>query len=84
MVRLSYRLASAALFVFALQGVHAAETSQAQGQVKFESLDKDSDGKVSVSEASENDALFVAFKSLDKDKDGALTKEEFASFRAAR
>jgi Ca2+-binding EF-hand superfamily protein len=82
MIRLSYRLASAALFVFALQGVHAADSAQAQ--VKFESLDKDSNGKISVSEASENDALFVAFKNLDKDKDGELTKEEFAAFTAAR
>ncbi len=84
MVRLSYRLASAALFVFALQGVHAAESGKAQGEAKFETLDKDSDGKVSLNEASEHDALFVAFKNVDKDKDGALTKEEFAAYRAAR
>ena len=53
----------------------AAETAS------FDALDKDHDGKVSVSEASGHDALFVAFKSLDKDRDGMLTREEFAAFQ---
>lgn len=47
----------------------------------FDALDKDRDGKVSVSEASGHDALFVAFKSLDRDRDGLLTREEFAAFQ---
>jgi Ca2+-binding EF-hand superfamily protein len=47
----------------------------------FDALDKDRDGKVSVSEASGHDGLFVAFKSLDKDRDGMLTREEFAAFQ---
>lgn len=69
---------------FALgQVASAAETKQGQ-QASFESLDKNSDGKVSINEATEHDGLFVAFKNLDKDKDGNLTKEEFASYRAAR
>jgi len=46
----------------------------------FESLDKNSDGKVSLNEAAENDALFVAFKSLDTNKDGVLSREEFAAY----
>jgi Ca2+-binding EF-hand superfamily protein len=46
----------------------------------FESLDKNSDGKVSLNEAAENDALFVAFKGLDTNKDGVLTREEFAAY----
>ena len=46
----------------------------------FESLDKNSDGKVSLNEAAENDALFVAFKSLDTNKDGMLSREEFAAY----
>jgi Ca2+-binding EF-hand superfamily protein len=47
----------------------------------FESLDKNADGKVSLNEAAENDALFVAFKSLDTNKDGMLSAEEFAAYQ---
>ena len=57
----------------------AAETAGAKPT--FEALDKDSDGKVSVNEAADNDALFVAFKSLDTNKDGALSREEFAVYQ---
>jgi Ca2+-binding EF-hand superfamily protein len=35
---------------------------------------------VSLNEAAENDALFVAFKSLDTNKDGVLSREEFAAY----
>jgi hypothetical protein len=58
-------------------GAHAAQADPPS----FDSLDKDRDGKVSLNEAAEHDALFVAFKSLDADKDGALTRAEFAAFR---
>jgi Ca2+-binding EF-hand superfamily protein len=51
--------------------------------VKFESLDKNGDGKVSINEATEHDKLFVAFKGLDKDKDGNLSKEEFAGYQGS-
>ena len=53
----------------------------AQATTSFESLDADKDGKISIHEATSNDALFTAFKSLDKDKDGSLTKEEFAAYK---
>lgn len=56
----------------------AAESGGAKPS--FESLDKNSDGKVSLNEAAENDALFVAFKSLDTNKDGMLSREEFAVY----
>ena len=65
-----------ALFVTATL---AAESGGAKPS--FESLDKNSDGKVSLNEAAENDALFVAFKSLDTNKDGVLSREEFAAYQ---
>jgi Ca2+-binding EF-hand superfamily protein len=51
------------------------------GKPSFEALDKNSDGKVSLNEAADNDALFVAFKGLDTNKDGMLSREEFAAFQ---
>lgn len=59
----------------------AALAAQSGAKPSFESLDKNSDGKVSLSEAADHDALFVAFKGLDANKDGALTREEFAAFQ---
>jgi Ca2+-binding EF-hand superfamily protein len=62
----------------------AAGALAAQGDAAkptFESLDKNSDGKVSLNEAAENDALFVAFKGLDTNKDGMLSREEFAAYK---
>ena len=47
----------------------------------FEVLDKNADDKVSLNEAADNDALFVAFKGLDTNKDGVLSREEFAAFQ---
>jgi Ca2+-binding EF-hand superfamily protein len=57
----------------------AAESAGAKPS--FDSLDKNADGKVSLNEAADNDALFVAFKSLDSNKDGTLSKEEFAAYQ---
>jgi Ca2+-binding EF-hand superfamily protein len=62
----------------------AAQSPSSNAKVSFDALDKNSDGKISLNEASENDALFVAFKSLDKNKDGELSKEEFAGYQQAR
>ena len=36
---------------------------------------------MSLNEAADNDALFVAFKGLDTNKDGVLSREEFAAFQ---
>lgn len=62
----------------------AADPAKSGTQPKFESLDKDGNGKVSVNEATEHDGVFVAFKQLDQDKDGELTREEFAKYQASR
>lgn len=64
----------AALVAAAALGADAAKPS-------FEVLDKNADDKVSLNEAADNDALFVAFKSLDTNKDGVLSREEFAAFQ---
>jgi len=78
MIRFS-RMAAPALL--AGLGLLAAGAAFAQGKPGFESLDKNGDGKISLNEASTNDALFVAFKQLDTDKDGELTREEFAKYK---
>ena len=62
-------------------GLLAAGAALAQGKASFESLDKNGDGKISLNEASTDDALFVAFKNLDTNKDGELTREEFAKYK---
>ena len=67
-----------------LSHLASAQDPQKTTEAKFESLDKDRDGKVSINEATEHDRLFVAFKELDKDKDGILTKQEFEGFQASR
>lgn len=77
MIRLA-RLTAPALLAL---GVLAAGPGLAQAKPSFESLDKNGDGKISLSEASTDDALFVAFKGLDTNKDGELTREEFAKYK---
>lgn len=62
-------------------GVLATGQALAQAKPSFESLDKNGDGKISLNEASNDDALFVAFKNLDTDKNGELTREEFAKYK---
>jgi Ca2+-binding EF-hand superfamily protein len=67
--------------VLALSAATALAAESGGAKPTFESLDKNSDGKVSLNEAAENDALFVAFKSLDTNKDGVLSREEFAVYQ---
>ena len=67
--------------VLALFAAGALAAEAAGAKPTFESLDKNGDGKVSLNEAAENDALFVAFKSLDSNKDGLLSREEFAAYK---
>jgi Ca2+-binding EF-hand superfamily protein len=65
----------------ALVAVASTAVQAAADKPTFESLDKNSDGKVSLNEAADHDALFVAFRSLDANKDGVLSREEFAGFQ---
>jgi Ca2+-binding EF-hand superfamily protein len=72
----------AVLGVFAALVAGVALAAESGGtKPTFESLDKNSDGKVSLNEAADNDALFVAFKGLDINKDGMLSREEFAAYQ---
>jgi hypothetical protein len=63
---------AAALTALAAGAALAAEPAKPS----FESLDKNSDGKVSLNEAAENDALFVAFKSLGREEFAAYMKDK--------
>lgn len=78
MIRFSRMTAPALL---AGLGLLAAGAALAQGKPSFESMDKNGDGKISLNEASTDDALFVAFKKLDTNKDGELTREEYAQYK---
>lgn len=80
MTRFSRMSALAALSALAATGA-LAQANDKNAKPTFESLDKNGDGKISLSEASNNDALFVAFKTLDTNKDGELTREEFAKYK---
>jgi Ca2+-binding EF-hand superfamily protein len=79
MIRTPVFLALGVLTVLAGSVALAAESAGAKPT--FETLDKNSDGKISLNEAADNDALFVAFKSLDTNKDGVLSREEFAAYQ---
>lgn len=50
--------------------------------VKMPMVDKNSDGKVTRSEAASNPELSRQFDQLDKNHDGSLDKAEFAKFQA--
>ncbi|RPH47967.1 MAG: EF-hand domain-containing protein [Lysobacterales bacterium] len=62
----------------------AAAAIAADQKASFESLDKNSDGRVSLNEAAVDDHLFVAFQSLDDNRNGELTREEFARYQGPK
>ncbi len=67
--------------LIAVMGIGATSLVLAQATPSFASLDKNSDGQISIQEATANDDLFVAFKQLDTNKDGLLSQEEFAAWK---
>ena len=46
-------------------------------EAKFESLDKDADGRLSKEELSSDSGLSGSFHTIDGNSDGYVTKEEF-------
>jgi hypothetical protein len=80
-----------AIAAVALAGAAFADQTQrgapganvdAGANVKLPMIDKNSDGKVTRSEAASNQQLSQQFDSLDSNKDGALSQAEFAKFEA--
>ncbi len=58
---------------------HKANSTKRDGA--FKSLDKDSDGKISKSEAAGKRKLVYSFDKIDADKDGYLTRDEMVAYR---
>ena len=84
----------AAAAALALSGAAFAQDSTKSGgvpgvdvdvdaNISMPMADKNSDGKVSKSEAASNQQLSQQFATLDKNKDGNLDKGEFAKFEAS-
>jgi len=85
---------AAAAAALALSGAALAQDSTKSGgvpgvdvsvdaNISMPMADKNSDGKVSKSEAASNQKLAQQFDTLDKNKDGNLDKGEFAKFEAS-
>ncbi|QTH73516.1 hypothetical protein [Pseudoalteromonas xiamenensis] len=70
------KISNMAVFAAALMASAAATASEAN----FSSLDKDGNGLISTSEASQLPMLAEEFKNLDTDQDGQLSESEFANF----
>jgi hypothetical protein len=74
-------LAGSAFADDAKRGVPGVDVD-VDANVKMPIVDKNSDGKVTRSEAAGNAELSKQFDTLDSNKDGALDKGEFAKFQA--
>ncbi|WP_462172283.1 EF-hand domain-containing protein [Pseudoalteromonas xiamenensis] len=70
------KISNMAVLAAALMASAAATASEAN----FGSLDKDGNGLISTSEASQLPMLAEEFKNLDTDQDGQLSESEFANF----
>jgi hypothetical protein len=92
MFRKTHTLAAAAALMLAGVALAADDTKRgvpgidvdvnADANIKMPMVDKNSDGKVTRSEAASNADLSRQFDKLDANKDGALDKGEFAKFQA--
>jgi hypothetical protein len=49
--------------------------------VRFAHLDKNMDGKISISEATQDKVVMKQFADLDKNDDDMISKSEFGSFK---
>lgn len=67
----------------ALAAIAASGSAFAQATT-LDALDRNSDGRVSLSEASVNDDVFIAFRKFDVNKDGELSKDEFAAYQKSK
>lgn len=57
-----------------------APATPPSSQGVFETLDKNSDAKISMDEAKASSTVSTSFQTADKNSDGALSKMEFSSF----
>jgi hypothetical protein len=73
--------AGAALAAGQDRGVPGADVD-VNATMDMSSVDKNSDGKITKSEASSNKDLSGQFSKLDTNKDGSLDQGEFAKFEA--
>lgn len=55
------------------------DQSKSDTQASFESLDRNSDQRLSRSEVSAQDGMSVQFASLDQDSDGYVTETEYTA-----
>lgn len=55
----------------------------AEEALEFSAVDADSNGLISMEEASVNETLLESFAALDLNVDGNLTEDEFAAFQVA-
>ena len=61
----------------------SALAGESMATKSFESLDKNADGHISVSESFADKTLSAAFATADANSDGTVSKEEFAKWQSS-
>jgi len=74
---MKYVLITAAAALLAV----TAFADETMASTTFESLDKNADGRITVSEATADKSLASNFATADANSDGAVSKEEFAKWK---